>query len=118
MSIFLCQPNGDFDLSSNQLSLTDGPQEVLQLIRDNLRFFRGEEPLNLNLGVPYFQQILDKQTPLTTAEAILRSVVAGTDGVTQVLNFSLDLDRDTRGATVSFTVTTDGGPVTATESIP
>lgn len=116
--IFLCTANGDFDISGNVLSLTDGKQEVLQLIRDNLRFFQGEEPLNPTLGVPYFQQILDKATPIKTSEAILKQVVQNTDGVIDVLGFTLVLDPNTRKATVSFSVTSEDGPITATESFP
>lgn len=118
MSIFLCTADGDFAINSNSLSLVDGTQEVLQLIRNNLRFFQGEEPLNPTLGVPYFQQILNKSTPVTTAEAILKSVVQKTDGVLEVLGFSLTLDVATRKAIVSFTATTTNGPVTVLESFP
>lgn len=118
MSIFLCTENGDLDITDNKLSLVDGAQEVLQLIRNNLRFFQGEEPLNPTMGVPYFQQILDKATPISTAEAILKSVVQNTDGVKEVLGFALTVNAATRQASVSFTATTDGGPVTVLESFP
>lgn len=118
MSIFLCDTNGDLNITDNKLSLVDGPQEVLQLIRNNLRFFLGEEPLNPLMGVPYFQQVLDKATPQRVAEAVLKNVVQNTDGVNEVLGFSLTLDPSTREATVSFTAVTDGGPVTVTESFP
>ncbi len=118
MSIFLCKENGDFDLTGNVLSLVDGTQEVLQLLRNNYRFFQDEDPLDPGMGVPYFQQILDKATPQSTAEAILKSVAQNTDGVKEVLGFTLSVNPATRIATVSFTAKTDGGPVAVTESFP
>ncbi len=118
MSIFLCKTDGDFDLSGNVISLVDGPQEVLQLLRNNLRFFQDEDPLDPGMGVPYFQQILDKSVPPSTSEAILKNVVQNTDGVTEVLGFSLSVDPATRLATIIFTAKTDGGPVAVTESFP
>ena len=118
MSIFLCDSNGDFTIAGNVMALTDGPQEVLQLIRNNLRFFKGEEPLNPDLGVPYFQQILDKQTPIAASQAILQQVVAETAGVLSVVAFTLDIATATRKATVTFTVTTKDGPITSTETFP
>ena len=118
MSIFLCDASGDFTIANNVLALVDGPQEVLQLIRNNLRFFQGEDPLDPDMGVPYFQQILDKATPLSVSQALLKQVVQDTDGVIDVVSFTLTVDTITRQATVTFTATTDGGPVTATESFP
>ncbi len=118
MSIFLCTADGDFDLAGNQMSLVDGPQEVLQLLRNNLRFFQDEDPLDPGMGVPYFQQILDKATSPATSEAILKNVVQNTDGVKDVLGFSLTVDPATRLASITFTATTDGGPVPVSESFP
>ncbi len=116
--IFKTLDSGDFDISSGKLELIDGIQEVLQLIRSNLRTFQGEEPLNTSLGVPYFQQIMQKNTPIQISSAILKQVVLDTDGVKEVLDFQLTLDKSTRKASVTFTAITDGGKVTATESFP
>jgi hypothetical protein len=127
MSIFLCQSNGDFAIVNNQLMLTDNSvtaatpspgQETAQLSRNNLRMFLGEEPLDPTLGVPYFEQILQKETPFETSQAILEQAVRDTDGVLDVLNFTLSVDTATRKGTVSFTATTAAGPVTTTETFP
>lgn len=136
MSQFLCTPDGDFALINNQLWLTDADeailqeadgtpftsisqvqQEVLQLLRNNLKFFLGEEPTNVSLGVPYFQQIFDKQTPQSTVEAILRQTISDTPGVKDIIGFNLTVNTATRQATVTFSVQTEDGPVTLTESL-
>jgi len=127
MSIFLCQANGDFAIVSNQLWLTDNSvsaqapspgQETLQLIRNNLRMFLGEEPLDPTLGVPYFQQVLDKSTPADIAQSIIYQVIQDTDGVEAVLGFDMTVNSLTREVTATFTVTTSDGPVTSTETFP
>lgn len=118
MSILLCDSTGDLSIVNNQLQLTDGQQEVLQLIRNNLRTFQGEEPLNTLIGVPWFQQILQKQTPLAISQQILEQVVTNTPGVIQVLNFTLTVDVATRKATLVFSVKTETGVVTSTETFP
>ncbi len=134
MSIFLCKPDGDFAIVNNHMwlndaplevkqtangtldSVTDNQQEVLQLIRNRLKFFKGEEPTNITLGVPYFEQIFDKQTPLSVSESILRDVVQTTPGVKEVIEFALVVDSQRRG-TVTFTVNTIDGNITSTETL-
>jgi hypothetical protein len=133
VSIFLCTPDGDFAIVNNQLWLTDNSvsavpevaamapsagQETLQLIRNNLRMGLAEEPLDLSLGVPYMQQILQKGTPLETVQTLLYEAIQDTPGVLAVLNFATSLDKATRHLTVTFTVQTDSGPVTSTETFP
>lgn len=116
--IFKCLENGDLDISGGKLILTDGQQEVLQLIRNNFRMLEGEEPLNTALGVPYFRKIFEKSTPQETIESILFEVVKETAGVLAVLDFRLEIDPTTRHASVTFTVQTVDGPVTTTQGFP
>ncbi len=118
MSIFLCDENGDLTINNNQLELTDGIQEVLQLIRNNLRFLLGEEPLAPDKGVPYIQQILQKGTPISISSAIIRKVIADTPGVIEVVEFSFSVPASTRKAMVTFTARSAAGVITATESFP
>lgn len=133
MSIFLCKSNGDLAIVNNQLWLTDNSlstvpqvaafapvlgQETRQLLLNNLRMGLGEEPLDLALGIPYVQQILQKGTPLETVQAILYDAILNTPGVLKVLNFTVSLNKTTRMLTVTFTVQTSTDPVTITQSYP
>ncbi len=118
MSIFLCDEDGDLAITDNKLSLTDGIQETLQLIRNNLKFLLGEEPLAPDKGLPYIQQILQKGTPISTSSAIIKQAIADTPGVIEVTEFSLTVDVLTRQGTVQFTAQSAAGPIVSTESFP
>ena len=133
MSVFLCTADGDLAIIGNRMWLTDNSvatdetvsaqfpdpgQATLQLIRNNLRMAKGEEPLNTSLGIPYFQQVLQKETPLETVQAIFYQAILGTPGVTKMIYFNFTLDNETRQFTITFTAETTSGPVTFTETFP
>jgi ATP phosphoribosyltransferase len=111
MSIFAQTVDGDFALTRNHLTLVDGIDEVKQLLTNNFRTFQGEERQDLELGVPYMQKILDKTTPVNISQAILEDVARNTAGVKDVTNFSLNLDKTTRNATVTFNAVSEAGPI-------
>ena len=118
MSILLCLDNGDLDVSSHGLQLVDGQREVLQLLRNILKMNRGSEPLNTALGVPYFDQILEKGTADEVIQGILYQVVSESPGVLEVLDFNLVIDKASRTAALTFTARTETGIVTTTETFP
>ena len=136
MSLFLCTANGDFAIINNQHWLTASApasilqannggvaisavqQDILQLVRDHLRTFAQEVPLDQAVGVPYIQQLFLKGVQSSTIQAILQQQILAVPGVTGILNFALSVNRSTRVATVTFTVSTSAGPITITQSFP
>jgi hypothetical protein len=93
-------------------TVTEGAQ-VAQAVRTRLRFYLGEWFLDTAAGVPWFQEILTKPANLSNAENRIKSEILGTEGVKELVKFSLTFDKRTRKLTVTFSATTIYGEIFA-----
>lgn len=114
MTVRLLDENGDIVTSGVQF--TSGVTEIAQTIQTRLRLFQGEYFRNINDGTPWFQSILDKNTPTANKNAALRNRILRTDGVVQLTSFETDFDITTRKFTVSAGVLTTYGQTSLIES--
>ena len=103
--------SGDIDVSGGDLHLTSDLEAIRQSIRIHLEFFRGEWFLDVDAGLPYFQEILIKNPQLPALQSIFRAELLKVQGVTSVQSISLDFDRTSRALTVTFRVVTDKGAI-------
>ena len=103
---------GPFDLA-----LTDGLDAIAQRLRIRLRFFLGEWFLNIEAGLPFYQEILAKGTTRSRVEALLKSEILGTPGVTGLESFALSYDGFSRTATVTFSAKTTAGTLTINQEL-
>ena len=101
---------GDLVLTSGQLTLVDGNQEVQQLLIQQLRTFMGGYFLDPTLGVPYVQQVFQKGISQDVMEGIFRQAILDVPGVLSITAFQLTLTA--RNLTLLFTALTTNGPVT------
>lgn len=102
---FLLDEDGDLLIHR----FATGVVAVQQSIRCRLQAFRGEWFLNLNLGLPYLQEIIGRKSPnLIAIRALYRQVIEETPGVRELLELRLALSAD-RVLTVTFKVNTDFG---------
>lgn len=101
--------SNDLVIENNNLVLVSDLEEVRMLVYERLRTFLGEWFLNLNIGVPYFQEIFKKGTNLLTVSARLKETIIDTPGVLQLTWFNMDYEETTRVLSVSFdTLCSDG----------
>lgn len=114
MTVRKLDSNGDIVTQGS--IFIDAQNEIEQTIRTRLRLFLGEYFRDITDGTPWFQQILDKQTPMSTREAIIRSRIAGTPGVLQLTSFDTDFNYDSRTYTVTASVLTEYGLITVSEN--
>lgn len=77
-------------------------EAVAQTIRNRLLFIKGEWFLDTTEGVPYFDDIWVVNPDLSLIRAIFKKVIRETDGVADVIDLDLALDRETRELTVNF----------------
>lgn len=91
--------NGDF--IGTDLSLVVDTEEIAQRLRQNLKFFFGEWFLDTRQGIPYYEQILKKNPNPVVVDSIFKSVIAKTDGVLELTEFSLDVSAE-RTLTLQF----------------
>ena len=107
---------GDLRLGedSQEVVLTELLDEARQRLKVSLNFFRGEWGLNLDAGLPWFQDILVRSPSLDLIRAILTAAIVQVDGIASVESISLDFDRRNRHLTVDFDARTEDGATFST----
>jgi len=98
--------NNDLFLNNGQIDLIDQGAQVLQHTRTRLLFYLGEWFLNVESGTPWFQEIFRKPVNLDVTEFIIKSRIIETDGVAELMQFSLNYNKDSRTLEVFFSART------------
>ena len=111
MSDFLQNSTGDLIFTNNELTLVEAADEVKQRLNQRLRTFRCEWFLDLDAGVPYYQDILVKNPSTIKVEGSLKQEISNTPGVIDILFFEFEIEKDTRVATVRTRVKSVDGPI-------
>ena len=100
---------GDIDLAAGDFYLNDPLEAVRQHLVSNLRAFRSEWFLNLDQGVPYFQEVLRKNPNPIVIDAIFKEAIINTVGVKELTSFDLTFDTESRKMFLDFSVDTIEG---------
>ena len=90
---------------------------IQQRISQVLKTIAGEWFLDLDYGLPYFEQILVKNPNLPSVQDIFRRALLSVKGVSSVERLNLSLDTTSRTLTVSWVVLTDLGLLVGAELI-
>jgi len=102
--------NNDLVIRSGRLKTVETSAEVVQHVRSRLQFYLGEWFLNLDAGVPYFQEVFTKPANLANIESIFKSKILRTPGVQRLTDFSMDYEGGSqRKIAVSFSAETIHG---------
>lgn len=105
------QPTARFDLEldvdgdlvvDTDVHFTSGLQAVTQEIMIRLKTFRGEWFLDLDEGVPYYQDLLGQKYNEVKARTAFRNEIQKAPYVTKVISLEVSFDRATRELRVSF----------------
>ncbi|KWC56578.1 hypothetical protein [Burkholderia ubonensis] len=91
--------------------LVNVPEAVAQAVQTRLRLLRGEWFLDTTVGMPWATDVLGKYTS-GTYDAAIRQCILGTQGVTEITNYSSSVDPETRKLSVSATINTIYGDTT------
>ena len=109
--------NNDIAIENNDIVLITAVDEVRQRLLVNLRTFKGEWFLDLEMGIPYYQDILKKNIDINVIETILKDAILASPGVLELLDFSLELDNSNRHLDVNFTARASEGEIVISEPI-
>ena len=90
---------------------------IQQRISQVLKTIAGEWFLDLDYGLPYFEQILVKNPNLPSVQDIFRRALLSVKGVSSVERLTLDLDTTSRTLRVDWVVSTDLGLLVGAELI-
>jgi hypothetical protein len=99
----------DLAIIDSNLSLVTGIEELRQLVKQVLLSFQGDWFLDLDLGLPYFQQILVKSTSISAVENIYLDAISSVRGILDIVSFNLDFNPKTRRADITFSALTSDG---------
>jgi hypothetical protein len=109
--VFRALPSGTAAPPKYEIVLMDTADRVAQQIKINLLAFLGEWFLDVTFGVPYLESILVKNPRMTAIETILRSHITSVPDVISCDTLSLAWDRKVRSLMVTFTASTNLGPI-------
>lgn len=101
----------DLDLVAGQLVIVEGQEEIKQHLEQRLRTFLNEWFLDLSIGLPYFEEVLKKQVNTNAIDSIFIDEIVQCPGVIRLLDFNLDLDKETRQLNVTGEIETIEGSV-------
>lgn len=82
----------------------DTDESVAQNWKVRLLFFIGEWFLNENFGVPYYQEILKKQSDTTIVDSIIREQTLQTPGIEEIIQYNSNFDTAARRFDVEIKV--------------
>lgn len=101
----------DLKLEGGDLVLNTGKDTVDQHLRANLAAFQGEWFLNIENGLPYFQEVFKKNQSPALIESIFKDAILKTTGVIELTEFELKVDTVTRKLFLDFSVDTIEGSI-------
>ncbi len=101
----------DLNIENNDLVLIEDEYQVSQNVDITLQFFKGEYPLDITFGIPYFENVFVKNPDIPEVSAIFKTAIMGVPDVNELLEFDLDYDASARTVSVTFLVNTTFGIV-------
>jgi len=107
--------NGDMRFGRSQVDfLVDSPEAVSQAVSTRLRLLTGEWFLDVTEGTPYTTEVLGTDTE-STYDLAIRDRILSTEGVTEIVAYSSELDPNTRALSIQATIDTIYGQTTIAE---
>ena len=112
----LLNDSHDLALVGYDLVMATGIDLMRQRLKQSLLFFQGEWYLDIEDGVPYYQDILKKSPDQIAVEAAFKTAIIETPGVTEITAFALKYDAPLRSLSLSFGVKTIYGNLQLSET--
>jgi len=108
--------NGDYVLGNNAF-LINSPEAVGQAVLTRLNLFLGEWFIDITDGTPWLTEILGKRFSTTNPDAAIKQRILGTQGVTEITDYSSAYNGNARSITVNATLNTIYGATTITGTL-
>lgn len=98
--------NRDMTFGNSQLNFyRDNVDGVVQSVLTRLRLWRGEWYLDTDDGTDYVNGVLGKSKQ-SSIEPLLRERILNTEGVSEIVSFSITIDENKRNVSVQGTIDT------------
>lgn len=92
-------------------TLVTKAEDLGQRLKVKLLLFKGEWFLNINYGVPYYQEVFVRQSSKDKVDDIFRAQIASEDGVVDLLSYSSVFNTSTRSFAVTASVMAESGEI-------
>lgn len=100
----LINERGDLVITNYDLSITTREQVTKQKLIQRLSTFKGEWFLNLEAGIPYFEEILGKNNSISRIETLFIREIQKIEEVTEILKLNINENKATRRITIELAV--------------
>jgi hypothetical protein len=115
MDLLLDRTTHDLVIQNGDLQLVDGGNWVQQSIKQNLQAILGEWFLAPSVGLPWFDELLQKGISESRVKQLLIREIVGTSGVERLDSLIVNVDNRTRQAVVTFEAQALGELITGRE---
>jgi hypothetical protein len=99
----------DIVIEDYDMQIIDEGERIRQQLTTHLLTARGEWYLNINHGVPYFEDIWKKQADRALIESVFKTEIMKIDDILEIISFALELDAVNRSLSVLFSAKTTFG---------
>lgn len=108
MNLLLTE-HSDLAIIDGGLQYVTGIDEIAQKTKDVLTRSEGDWFLDLDQGLPFFQEIFRKAQSLSYIENIYLDTIGSIPGIIDIVQFRIDFEPATRVADITFKATTSDG---------
>jgi hypothetical protein len=109
--------SGDYTVGGSAVFLVNSPDAVAQAIKTRLGLWQGEWFVDTTDGTPWLPDVLGKRHQGKNPDAVIKQRILGTQGVTEITDYTSTFDGETRKLSVTAVVNTIYGTVTITETL-
>lgn len=102
----------DLDLSTGDLQLFSQVEDLaVQQVKIRLQTFKGEWFRDIDIGVPYVQEVFGRRDTESAADANIKSTILSTDNIQSITKYSSSVKPLTRTFSVIFSAVTNSGEI-------
>lgn len=94
----------------------EGAAQVAQLTKCRLLTILNEWKLDTSLGIDWFGSVAERKVTASDIQTACAKIIRETNGVLALLNLTIDLNRTTREATISFSAVSVYGDISEVAS--
>lgn len=109
IDIALDPVTNDLVFQEFDLDLVDDTRQIMQNLAIRLRFIMGEWYLDINAGIPYYEEFFRKNPNQIQIESILKTEIVETLGIQELTSFEADFDKRLRIFSVKFSARSISG---------
>lgn len=92
----------DLAIEDNNFVLISGVDRAKQNLLTRLRTYLGEWFLNINIGIPYYQDVFRKGVPVSQITGVFKEAIVTTPGVDELVKFDADYTNNNRNLSINF----------------